>query len=61
MIHREVADHLLEGSGKSLEELQLEIDRTVKPHSFVLEQNKIRFDLVMKEEGPGGPQCVWNH
>jgi len=49
MIHREVADRLLEGSGKSLEEFQLEIDRTLEPRSIELAGKSIRLDLVMKQ------------
>ena len=48
LIHRSVADQLLEGTGGSLEELQLEIDRELSPQSFVLENKRIRIDLNMK-------------
>ncbi len=48
MIHRSVADQLLEGAGKSLEELQLEIDRTLTPQSFPLEGIHIKIELSMK-------------
>jgi hypothetical protein len=50
MIHREVADRLLEGSGTTLDELQADIDRTLEPRSFALENKSIRFDLVLKQK-----------
>jgi Zn-dependent M28 family amino/carboxypeptidase len=48
LIHRSVADQLLEGTGKSLKELQLEIDRSLEPQSFVLEDKTIQIDLHME-------------
>ena len=45
MIHRTVADQLLEGVGKSLEELQMEIDKKVTPKSFLLADTRIRIEL----------------
>ena len=35
-IHREAADEILAGTGRSLTELQQAIDDSIKPHSFVL-------------------------
>ena len=48
MIHRSVADQLLEGTGKSLEALQKEIDQTLKPHSFSLAGTRIKVQLQMQ-------------
>lgn len=48
MIHRSVADQLLEGTGKSLEALQKEIDQTLKPHSFSLDGTHIKVQLQMQ-------------
>jgi len=48
MIHRSVADQLLEGTGKSLETLQKEIDQTLKPHSFSLDGTRIKVQLQMQ-------------
>lgn len=47
-IHRSVADQLLEGAGKSLKELQVEIDRTLTPRSFQLDGIHIRIELNLK-------------
>ncbi len=44
-IHRSVADQLLEGTGKNLKDLQLEIDRNLKPNSFILDSVDVRIDL----------------
>jgi hypothetical protein len=49
MIHRNVADGLLEGSGKNLEELQKEIDRDLQPGSFELENKTARIEINRKE------------
>ncbi|MDL1976180.1 MAG: M20/M25/M40 family metallo-hydrolase [Deltaproteobacteria bacterium] len=48
MIHRSVADQLIEGSGKSLKEIQLEIDRNLTPQSFLLEDTNIKIELNME-------------
>ncbi len=48
MIHRSVADQLLEGTGKSLETLQKEIDQTLKPQSFSLDGTRIKVQLQMQ-------------
>lgn len=47
LIHRSVADQLLAKAGKNLKDLQLEIDRNLEPHSFLLEGTHVRIDLVM--------------
>ena len=47
LIHRSVADQLLEASGKSLKDLQLEIDQNLTPQSFLLKDTRIRIDLNM--------------
>lgn len=44
-INRSVADALLRGTGKTLDELQDNIDRTLKPQSFVIEGKQ----LIIKE------------
>jgi len=48
LIHRNVADRLLATAGKDLKELQLEIDRNLKPESFYLEGTGLKIQLVMK-------------
>jgi hypothetical protein len=48
MIHRSLADQLLEPSGKNLKDLQLEIDTDFAPHSFDLEGTTVRIELQMK-------------
>jgi hypothetical protein len=47
LIHRSVADQLLATAGKNLKDLQLEIDRNLEPHSFLLEGTQARIDLAM--------------
>jgi len=48
LIHRSVADQLLEGSGKTLKDIQMEIDRNLKPQSFLLEGTSIKVEMQMK-------------
>jgi len=48
MIHRHVADLLLATVGKNLKDLQLEIDRSLKPQSFQLEGTSVEVELQMK-------------
>ena len=48
LIHRNVADQLLASSGKNLKDLQLEIDRDLKPNSFLIEGSSIKIELHMK-------------
>ncbi len=47
LIHRSVADQLLEATGHSLKDLQLEIDRNLTPRSFELEATHVKIDLHM--------------
>ncbi len=48
LIHRSVADQLLALSGKNLKDLQLEIDRDLKPQSFLLEGTSVKIELHME-------------
>jgi hypothetical protein len=48
LIHRNVADQILETSGKNLEELQSEIDREETPRSFKLDGTTLRIEAFMK-------------
>lgn len=48
LIHRSLADLILEGSGKTLEGLQEEIDRTLAPQSFDIADSEIELELNMK-------------
>lgn len=48
LIHRSLADQLLEGNGKFLDKLQLEIDQTLSPRSFQMENTNVRLELNMK-------------
>jgi hypothetical protein len=48
MIPGSMADQILQASGRSLKELQMEIDRDVAPHSFQLEGTSVRVELFMK-------------
>jgi hypothetical protein len=51
-IHREAADAILAGTGRSLTELQQSIDESIKPHSFVLPGTRVsiysRYNSVEK-------------
>ncbi len=47
LIHRSLADQLLAASGMSLKELQQEIDRNLKPRSFLLEGTSLKMELKM--------------
>lgn len=51
-INRHVADELLKGSGKDLEGLQKEIDRTLTPQSFAVEGRRITIteDTISEEK-----------
>jgi len=49
-VHRSVADELLKGTGKTLEELQSEIDSDLKPQSFEIQGKKLIFTEVSKTE-----------
>lgn len=48
MIPRSLADQILQASGRNLQELQMEIDRDVAPHSFQMEGTSVRIELFMK-------------
>lgn len=48
LIHSSVADQLMESSGKSLKELQQEIDRNLTPQSFHMEGTTIKIELNME-------------
>jgi hypothetical protein len=48
LIHRSVADQLLEASGKSLKDLQLEIDQNLTPQSILLEATQVKIELNME-------------
>jgi hypothetical protein len=50
MIHRHVADLLLASTGKNLKDLQLEIDRNLKPQSFLLEGTGVKVELQMERK-----------
>jgi hypothetical protein len=45
LIHRNVADQLLEGTGFSLAGLQQKIDDSLEPHSFPIQDKKCQVDL----------------
>ena len=49
LIHRHIADKLLEGSGTYLPELQMKIDNDLTPRSFLIKDKKIQFDLHIAE------------
>jgi len=48
IVHRNVADKLLEGTGVTLSELQHKIDDSLEPHSFLIKDKTISVDLYMK-------------
>ena len=49
-IQRSVADALLKGTGHSLEELQKNIDATLQPHSFLIENKQLKITEVSYAE-----------
>ena len=49
LIHRSVADALLEGSGKDLAGLQKKIDSSIEPASFLIEDRKLKVNLEMQQ------------
>jgi len=49
-IHRIVADELLKGTGRSLEELQKSIDSTLQPHSFTIVDKILKINEVSLSE-----------
>jgi len=49
-VHRVVADELLKGSGRTLDELQKKIDSYLKPQSFIIPGKKIKIKETSKTE-----------
>jgi len=49
LIHRNLADRILETSGKNLEELQKEIDREGNPRSFQLDGTRVRIEAFTED------------
>ena len=49
-VHRVVADELLKGSGRTLDELQKKIDSDLKPQSFLIPEKKIKIKETSKTE-----------
>ncbi len=49
-VHRSVADELLRGTGRSLEELQKQIDRDLKPQSFLVPDRRIKISETSTTE-----------
>jgi len=50
LIHRDIADKILEGTGYTLPGLQEMIDRELKPHSFPVRNKTISIDLEMSHD-----------
>jgi len=50
LIHRSVADAILDEAGESLEEIQEEIDTSLEPRSFDVEDTRVNITLTMKNE-----------
>jgi hypothetical protein len=50
LIHRSVADEILESTGKTLVELQNAIDETLEPQSFLIKGQHTDMKLVMKNK-----------
>lgn len=48
-VHRNVADELLKGTGKTISDLQNEIDRSLRPRSFQIPGKKMRIDIKTSE------------
>ena len=55
LIHRNLADQLLEGTGFSLDELQKKIDNSLDPHSFLVPDKTCRVDLYRKNREFNAP------
>ncbi len=49
-VHRKVADAILEGTGKNLDDLQKAIDNDLKPRSFAIKGKKIKINEVSVTE-----------
>lgn len=50
LIHRSVADQLLASTGKNLKDLQLEIDKSLKPSSFQMDGTTVKIELHMESK-----------
>lgn len=50
LIHRSVADQLLASTGKNLKDLQLEIDKNLKPNSFQMQGTSVKIELHMESK-----------
>jgi len=50
LIHRHIADKILTGTGKTLDELQERIDRRLKPRSFVIDNKEISITLELDHQ-----------
>ncbi len=48
-VHRNVADELLKGTGKTLAELQVDIDKSLRPASFPIPGKRIMIDIKTSE------------
>ncbi len=48
-VHRNVADELLKGTGKTISDLQNEIDRSLRPRSFQIPGKRMRIDIKTSE------------
>ena len=55
LIHRKVADQLLEGSGVTLDELQRKIDESLEPHSFPIQNKTCQVDLYLNSREFNAP------
>jgi hypothetical protein len=49
-VHRKVADELLDGTGRTLTELQKSIDTEFKPHSFIIKGKQLKITEVSLTE-----------
>lgn len=49
IIHRSLADQLLETSGKNLANIQNEIDKSLQPKSFLLPHVQLKIEAIMNE------------
>lgn len=58
MAGREVADHLLEGTGNTLADLQKQIDRDLQPASFVIPGKKVTIRTRVKESNLKVPNII---
>lgn len=49
-VHRSVADAILEGTGMTLESLQKQIDSSLKPHSFAIQEKQVTINQVTQTD-----------